>query len=43
MHRLVIRYETKFERGDGLETFTLLERDGRWLLAGYFVNSDALK
>lgn len=43
MHRLVIRYETKFERGDGMETFTLLERDGRWLLAGYMVNSDALK
>ena len=43
MHRLVIRYETKFEHGDGMETFTLLERDGRWLLAGYLVNSDALK
>jgi hypothetical protein len=43
VHRLVIRYETKFERGDGMETFTLVERDGRWLLAGYFVNSNALK
>jgi hypothetical protein len=43
IHRLVIRYETKFEHGDGMETFTLLERDGRWLLAGYMVNSDALK
>jgi hypothetical protein len=43
MHRLVIRYETKFEHGDGMETVTLLERDGRWLLAGYLVNSDALK
>lgn len=42
-HRLVIRYETKFERGEGMETFTLLERDGRWLLAGYMVNSDSLK
>ncbi len=42
-HRLVIRYDTKFERGDGMETFTLVERDGRWLLAGYMVNSDALK
>ena len=42
-HHLVIRYETKFERGDGMETFTLVERDGRWLLAGYLVNSDALK
>ena len=43
LHRLVIRYETKFEHGDGMETFTLLERNGRWLLAGYLVNSDALK
>ncbi len=42
-HRLVIRYDTKFERGDAMETFTLVERDGRWLLAGYMVNSDALK
>jgi hypothetical protein len=43
-HRLVIRYETKFERGAGMETFTLVERDGgRWLLAGYLVNSDTLK
>ncbi|HEV2911924.1 MAG TPA: DUF4019 domain-containing protein [Pyrinomonadaceae bacterium] len=43
LHRLVIRYDAKFERADGMETFTLVERDGRWLLAGYLVNSDALK
>ena len=43
LHSLVIRYDTKFERADGMETFTLIERDGRWLLAGYLVNSDALK
>jgi len=42
-HSLVISYQTTFERGEGMETFTLLERDGRWLLAGYFVNSDALR
>lgn len=41
--RLVITYETKFERGTGMETFTLLEREGRWLLAGYKVTSDVLK
>jgi Protein of unknown function (DUF4019) len=40
---LVIRYHTSFERGEGMETFTLVERDGHWLLAKYFVNSDALK
>jgi Protein of unknown function (DUF4019)/Protein of unknown function (DUF3887) len=42
-HLLVVRYHTTFERGEGMETFTLVERDGRWLLAKYFVNSDALK
>jgi hypothetical protein len=42
-HTLVVRYHTTFERGEGMETFTLVERDGRWLLAKYFVNSDALK
>jgi hypothetical protein len=40
---LVIIYQTAFERAEGMETFTLVERDGRWLLAGYFVNSSALK
>ena len=42
-HSLTVRYYTTFERGEGMETFTLVERDGRWLLARYFVNSDALK
>lgn len=42
-HSFVITYETAFERAEGMETFTLIERDGRWQLAGYFVNSDALK
>jgi hypothetical protein len=42
-HTFVIRYITSFERGEGMETFTLVERDNRWLLARYFVNSDALK
>jgi hypothetical protein len=42
-HSLVIVYQTAFERAEGMETFTLVDRDGRWLLAGYFVNSNALK
>ncbi|MBD0327627.1 MAG: DUF4019 domain-containing protein [Pyrinomonadaceae bacterium] len=42
-HSFVISYKTSFDRADGMETFTLVERDGRWLLARYFVNSDALK
>ncbi|MBD0369316.1 MAG: DUF4019 domain-containing protein [Pyrinomonadaceae bacterium] len=45
---LVLNYNTKFKRGDGteadaLETFTLIERDGRYQLAGYSVSSNLLK
>lgn len=40
---IVVIYQTTFERAEGMETFTLVERDGRWLLARYFVNSSALK
>lgn len=42
-HSFVLIYETRFERGEGMETFTLVERNGHWLLARYFVNSTALK
>jgi hypothetical protein len=42
-HVYILRYETRFERGEGMETFTLVEQDGRWLLARYFVNSTALQ
>jgi hypothetical protein len=42
-HSFIITYKTTFDRADGMETFTLVERDNRWLLARYFVNSDALK
>ena len=42
-HVYILRYQTKFERGEGMETFTLVEQDGRWLLARYFVNSTALQ
>ncbi len=40
---LTVQYLTAYERGTGMETFTLIERDGRWQLARYFVNSEALK
>lgn len=45
---LVLRYNTKFRREEGaesygMETFTLIKRDGRYLLAGYSVSSDVLK
>ena len=42
-HTFVITYRASFDRAEGMETFTLVERDGRWQLARYFVNSDALK
>lgn len=39
----IVSYQTKFEKGEGMETFTLVERDHQWQLARYFVNSTALK
>jgi hypothetical protein len=42
-HTLTVSYNTKFERADAIETYTLVERSGRWLLARYAVNSNALK
>jgi hypothetical protein len=39
----IVSYQTKFQNGEGMETFTLVERNGHWLLARYFVNSTALK
>jgi hypothetical protein len=41
-HSFVLTYETTFERGEGMETFTLVERNGHWLLAKYLVNSTGL-
>jgi hypothetical protein len=38
----IITYQTKFERGEAMETFTLIEENGRWKLARYLVNSTAL-
>ena len=42
-HVFILTYETRFERGEGMETFTLVEENGNWLLARYFVNSTALQ
>ncbi len=39
----ILTYQTNFERGEGMETFTLVEHDHQWLLARYFVNSTALQ
>lgn len=42
-HVFILSYETRFERGAGMETFTLIEENGQWLLARYLVNSTALQ
>ncbi len=42
-HVFILSYQTRFERGEGMETFTLIEENGSWKLARYFVNSTALK
>jgi hypothetical protein len=42
-HRLELTYDTKFERGEGAEEFVFRIIDGKPLLAGYHVKSDALK
>jgi hypothetical protein len=42
-HSLVVVYQTSFEHGEGMETFTLLEHGGRWYLARYFVTSNELR
>ncbi len=39
----IVIYQTKFERGEGMETFTLVEKNQKWLLARYFVNSTSLQ
>lgn len=42
-HALEVVYQTTFERGDAVEQFTLLEREGRWLHARYSISSDLLR
>jgi hypothetical protein len=42
-HSVVVSYQSAFEQGSGMETFTLLERGGQWYLARYYVTSNALK
>lgn len=42
-HSVVIVYQATFDRGDGMETITLLEQSGQWYLGRYFVSSNALR
>lgn len=39
----IVSYRTRFLNAEGMETFTLVERERQWKLARYFVNSTALK
>jgi uncharacterized protein DUF4019 len=42
-HAYILSYQTRFERGEAMETFTLIEQNDRWLLARYFVSSTSLQ
>jgi hypothetical protein len=42
-HSVTVLYQTTFDRAEGVETFTLIEHDGGWALAKYYVSSSALK
>lgn len=42
-HVFIVTYQTKFERGEAMETFTVIDENSRWKLARYLVNSTALK
>jgi len=38
-HSVTVVYQTSFDRGEGMEIYTLVEHGGRWYLAKYFVSS----
>lgn len=42
-HSVTVIYQTTFDRGEGIETFTLVEHGGRWALAKYYVSSSGLR
>jgi len=42
-HSVTVIYQTTFDRGEAIETFTLVERGGTWQLAKYYVSSSGLK
>jgi hypothetical protein len=41
-HVFILTYQTSFENGTGMESFTLIERNHQWLLARYRVTSSEL-
>jgi len=42
-HSVTVIYQTTFDRGEGVENFTLIERGGHWALAKYYVSSSGLR
>ncbi len=42
-HSVTAIYQATFDRGEATETFTLVERGGRWYLAKYYVSSSGLR
>ena|SRR5436190_24172696 len=42
-HSVTVIYQTTFDRGEGIETFTLVEHSGKWALAKYYVSSSGLR
>ena len=42
-HSVSVIYQTTFDRGEGIETFTLIEHGGHWALAKYYVSSSGLR
>jgi predicted small secreted protein len=42
-HSVTVIYQTSFDRGEGMETFMLIEHSGSWALAKYYVSSSGLK
>jgi hypothetical protein len=42
-HSVTVVYQTTFDRGEAIETFTLIERGGHWALAKYYVSSSGLR
>jgi hypothetical protein len=42
-HVFILTYQTSFENGQGMENFTLIERNHQWLLARYRVTSSEFR
>ena len=42
-HSVTVIYQTAFDHGEGIETFTLTEHGGHWALAKYYVSSSGLR